>query len=514
MKISTLIDIIKKRWLVLAILFLLLIRVFIHLLLYQAGFISLTADEFSRTFLAASWSQHPVIYWHGVWLPFHTYLLGAALFLKWDLLWVPRAVTIISGCVSIVLMYFLTLSLFENRVIGLISAFLFSLNPAHIWLSATPLTEVPNTAFILLALWAFSLYLKNTTRTHLFTAAFALLMANGFRFESWLISFLFSSFLFIKNFPSFVKTGVSLKKLSDPALALLIPWLFPLGWLLGNYLETHNPLYFIEAIRGYKWQWYAHAVSYGKYLETFLKIDPFVTLLSLFGLLVCIRQIKKSPAMSWYIGVTTAPLVVYILMSGGQAEPPGNYIRYLSPFIFLFYPAIAYLLFILSQIRRSNFSMSGIILLLAIIAATQIQTVFKFTNDPASDGLAVGLAIRELREKTPESVDRPVMIELTYWQYLAIHIGANDINNILYDRTLDLETRNSQSLFLTEKSQIMACLKSKNISTIVVKDEQLRSVIENEWMAKPEKEVNGFAFYPVDDILSSYAMPQGGAPCK
>lgn len=114
-------------------------RILIHILLYQSGFNVLTADDFGRIIIAAHWARSPEPMLGGYWLPFHTYLFGALFWMIWDLLWTPRIVAIIFGLVSIVVMFLLTEELTHNRRLGVIAAILLAINPAHIWLSSTPL---------------------------------------------------------------------------------------------------------------------------------------------------------------------------------------------------------------------------------------------------------------------------------------------------------------------------------------------------------------------------------------
>lgn len=491
----------SNLWVLNAIVLLLLFRLLVQLALYQAGFKSLTADEFARTIIAASWSKHPTIYWSGWWLPFHAYLHGTALLIKWELLWTPRVLTILIGLVSIVLMYLLASSLFKSKIVGLVSAFLLGVNPAHIWLSGTPLTEMPNVMLIFAAIWAFGLYLQTPKWLYLFTAAFALALANGFRFESWLISVLFTLIIFGQVFFKFIKEEkAEAREVLNLVVAACIPWVFPLFWLIGNYVQTQNPFFFTAEIQAYKLQWYGNDISYGKYLETFLRIDPYLTFLGLIGIAVCLLFNKKSKAVLWYTTVTIIPLALYIILQGGQVEPPGNYIRYFAQYSFLFYPSIGYLFVLSAQSIKPNILGLGLVLLLVLIAITQIRSTFEFSNDPAADGLAVGLAIREIRDINPEVADRPVIIELSYWQYLAVKVGANDIDHIMYDRVPDM-SRKSQSLLLTDIELFQFCLKSYNVSYIIVKDPQLRTVVENQLKLQHEKEINSYAFYPIRSDL-------------
>jgi len=139
----------------------------------------------------------------------------------------------------------------------------------------------------------------------------------------------------------------------------------------------------------------------------------------------------------------------------------------------------------------------GLFLFLGLVAFSQISAAFRFTNDPSAEGLAVGLAIREQRTIDPEISDRPVIIELSYWQYLAIEVGANDIEGVVYDREIDTESRKSQSLLLTDDRLFQSCLKSYNVSYIIIRERNLRDVVENKLQLRSIKEVNGYAFYPI-----------------
>jgi hypothetical protein len=493
----------QDRAILLALVLLLLCRGFIQFGLYRAGYISLTADEFSRTVLAARWMEHPSWIWVGAWLPLHIYMLGTALFLGGDLLWAPRLLTLFSGAASILLMYRLASSLFDSPKVGLLSAFILSLNPAHVWLAGTPLSEAPNAMFLLAAIWMFSLYLKNTRQAFLFTAACCLALANGLRFESWLISILFSLVVLGECVLERLRRCAPARRLIQLISAAAIPWIFPAGWLIGNYIETRNPFYSLQAIKAYKFQWYAHNTAYGTYIETFLRIDPYLTVLGMLGIVVCLLRYKKSKPVRWYAAAATIPLAVNILLQGGQVEPPGNYIRYLALFTFLLVPAFGYLVAASAQGISPKAYKIGLVLFLGLVGFTQIRTTFRFSNDPSADGLAVGLAIRELRAQNPAIADRPVIIELAYWQYLAIVVGANDMEGVLYDRVKGTVAAQNQSLLLTDASLFQSCLGAYHASYVIVKDPPLREAVESKLKLQPAMEVNGYTFYPTDDNLST-----------
>jgi len=270
---------------------LILIRLILHALLYHHGFESLTADEFGRTILAARWAQHPYNLLSGPWLPFSIYLHGLALMFVWELLWVPRVLTIITGILSIIVFYDLNVALFEEPKIGRIGAFLLTLNPVHIWLSSTPLTEGPYTLLVFCFLYSSILYLKTENRKYLYLSIFWLTIANGFRFEAWIVSMIFTLLMGI-----FVAKNFRGKKLTDilkDFAIITIPWIFPLIWIVANYINTHDPLATFNLIKSYKRAWYFGEGGLKQYVNAFLTNDPFLTTLFPIGAILGFKWCKN-----------------------------------------------------------------------------------------------------------------------------------------------------------------------------------------------------------------------------
>ncbi|MCS6888689.1 MAG: hypothetical protein NZQ09_10805 [Chloroflexus sp.] len=265
-------------------------------------------------------------------------------------------------------------------------------------------------------------------------------------------------------------------------------------------MTTGDPLAFVKVIRAYKLQAYGQEVAYERYLSAFLHIDPYITLLGIGGIIACLKSRKRFLAKLAYVSVTLVPLEIFIGLHGGQLEPPGNYLRYLAPFLFFFYPALSYLLFVSVQVlniaKLREYVLGGC---LAVMITTQLTTTFQFTNDPSAYGLAVGEMIRQLRQANPEIADRPVMIELSYWEYLAIKVGANDIDTIMYDRDLDYR-RHTPSLLMTNEQSFQRCLLLHDVSYLIVKDPVLQTAAEKTLGLSPMMMINGYVFYPTDQL--------------
>lgn len=482
---------------------LILIRLILHALLYLQGFESLTADEFGRTVLAARWAQHPYNLLSGPWLPFPIYIHGLALMFVWELLWVPRVLTIITGILLIVVLYYLNIALFEDPKIGWIGAFLLTFNPVHIWLSSTPLTEGSYTLLVFCFLYSSILYLKTENKKYLYLSVLWLTIANGFRLEAWIMSTIFTLLMGIRITKNF--RGKKPFDIFKDFSVISIPWIFPLIWIAANYINTHDPLATFNLIRSYKRAWYFGEGGLKQYLNAFLTNDPFITILFPIGAILGFNWCKNRKVFSWYLIFAFFPLITFMLMHGGQVEPWGNIIRYLAPFAFILYPLLSILLYKVAVIisnRLTRHFLSPIttaIVLLALIAIVQLNTTFHFVKDPVSDGLKVGLKIRHLRKQSGELDNRPVMIELSYWQYLAVQIGANDINGILYDRVLDYEHRQTQSLISSDPEAFWGCIAQYQIGYLVIKSPELIETVERKFHLSPSETINKYAFYKIPE---------------
>ena len=310
-------------------------RVLMQLALYAHGFEALTADEFGRVVIAELWLRSPHAIWQGPWLPFHTYFIGTALYVWHDLLVVPRIIAIAFGSASLFFMYKLTYALFTNSRIALVSVILLAVNPAHIWLSSVPLTEIIQTTFILGFLWANVEFILGKQLYYFYLSVAMLSLDNTVRFEGWIFSvFLMAQMLFF--------TWKQYIRLHSLIIALVALWIFPFAWITGNYLKTGDPLFFMTANRDFDTKWYGNHTSYANYLSTFFETDPYATVLCIPIIILCLIYLKQNRAVYWTIVHIFCPLIAFAWLQRGQVQPHGNYVRYLALFLFIIYPLIAW----------------------------------------------------------------------------------------------------------------------------------------------------------------------------
>lgn len=482
-------------------------RLFLQLNLYRIGFESFMADDFGRTLLAARWAEAPYLIWDGFLLPFHLYLHGLALKLSWNLYDTPRVINTLLGLAAIILIYYLTLELFQSRTAALISAALLTVNPVHSWLSATTLAELPQSTLVLAAVLGFTIYLKRQTSRSLYLSALALALGNGFRYESWMVSIVFTLYLGLEIIREFRQRGALEQQILHLSAAAILPWLFPLAWMLGNQIVRGDFLFFMKFTTNDKLFWYGTESSYRNYWPYFLLIDRFATRLMPFIAAIALWQHRRSKPFRWFILIAAAPFIIFLYLHGGMADDPGNYLRYLGLFFFLFYPLMAYAINkgMEKVTTKTAVRMAGVGVIVILISLVQVRTTFRFVQ--ALQGLDTGQRLQALRLEEPELAERPVMIELIYWEQLAIHVGANDISPlILYDRQIDFK-RKSPSLFQTDPETIRNCLAFHHVGYLLLKSPEFIALAEEELRLSPSEQVEGYNFYKIPSNLTADPTP-------
>jgi hypothetical protein len=467
-----------------------------QLLLYRAGFIALTADEFGRTFTAAKWAEHPYAILSGGWLPLHFYLIGLGLKLYWNLTLVPRLITISLGLVSIALEYLLGWLLTDSRPVALVGAFLLAISPAHVWLSSTPLSEIPFFICWLAALCGVTVFLRSGRVAALYGAALAMTFANGIRYEGWWISAILIFMLAIITGWRFARGITSQRR----ALAILGAWalvgLFPFIWLAGNFAELGDALAFARVAREYLARWYPSTKDYGAYGLALIRIDPFALVgIPLGALALALRQ--RNTALWCYLALTFGPLVTYLILQNGQIEPEANHLRYLALYVFALYPLMAYGLAALgARLWRGRIVRAAVgCLVVGVIVAYHLRATFAFQNDPAADGFVVGKQIAALRRSSGKP--QIAIVELIYWQYLAVHAGADDVDTIWYDRPIDLASRSSRSYLLDQSARLQECFREQGVGYIAARSPEIKRAIERNFAIEATIQAGNYIVYSI-----------------
>lgn len=187
----------------------------------------------------------------------------------------------------------------------------------------------------------------------------------------------------------------------------------------------------------------------------------------------CALTYRRSRRVVWYLALTVGATLLYAVVQRGCVQPPGNFIRYLAIFLFLAYPVVAW--FGDVAVRRIVGGRRGQVVVLgaalAGIALVQTATTFGYVNDPAAEGMRVGQTLRRLWVTIPDQ-NANALIELNHFQYLAMHVGANSLDRLIYDRPLDWHALNETPTALTP-AVLRACDRKYQFGYVAMRDPRL-----------------------------------------
>ena len=177
---------------------------------------------------------------YGFWLPLYQFTCAVINVFVRNGFYTGKIVSAIFGVGACLLIYRITLRLTANRTASLLGFLLIALNPLHIFYSASAMTDVPHSFFVLASLY---FVLK---RGWVVAAIFAAL-AGLTRVESWMFIVLIPAIQFVKERRISVATLVILA--IPPLLWFYISWKATGNWLACfesrqqylNWLLTMNP---------------------------------------------------------------------------------------------------------------------------------------------------------------------------------------------------------------------------------------------------------------------------------
>lgn len=476
----------KKRWIITTLIALCLLRIIIHVSLYVTGFRMLMADDAARVINAALWVKGIQSIWYGAWLPFQSIIIGIFIKLYWNLLFVPWVLSIVLGLLSVISFYFLSMEILNNKIYANISTFLLATNHVHIWLSSVPLSEIYIDLFIFIALAATFRWIKDRNLIYVLISSIAMFIANGIRYESWIISIIlciYQQYIILKSIRYHVKS-VIYSTINLFPLVIIIIWLLLNKFYVGDYYYFSHLTDYIVHIRynfydmNYSYQ---GLMGYSKYL---LLSDPIVVCIFPILFIKTIKYLTQVQKLYFFI------LLFYVLsVFVGRNKIEGteaNFVRYSSLLIFLVYP-----LFI--QSLRLSFKNLNLAykykLLLIIIFIYQLIFVFKFQNDMSSVGIKVGNEILNGKKY----LTGKYLVELKYWDFLALHVGYNGFENIYYDKSHNWFGKYTNSIF--ETADLKQCFEDNSISLLVVNSDFAKNKIKQEIGIKPYKNIASYSFY-------------------
>ena len=252
---------------------------------------------------------------YGFWLPLYQFIGALINVFVSNGFYTGKLVSAIFGMGACLLVYSITLRLTSNRTAALAGFALIALNPLHIFYSASAMTDIPHSFFVLAAL---GLVLK---RSWVWAAVFAAL-AGLTRVESWMFIALIPAIQILKE-----------RRISVTCLIILL--LPPLFWFYISWKATGN--------------WLACFESRQEYHDWLLGMNPALASFSLSGVLRDLATLMISTDIAVLIAALIAGWWIVKRFAqektiGAANNPGADDTRKTLPPVVFFFSFLAFLL--------------------------------------------------------------------------------------------------------------------------------------------------------------------------
>jgi len=497
----------------LVVLILLCVKLALGIYLYRLGFLSLSADEYSRGITAARWAldgEIPLGIYMYAWLPFESYVNGLALMIWDNVIWTPRITVFIFSCALLVYFLKLVQHLFESLVVTLTAGLLLVFNPWFVWLSGTPMLDVYCLAPFVAGLYYAAKWMDERRGVFLLAAGILFFISTGFHSQSWIL--VNAANLFMAGFAIGFLRKKNWRAASEIAGFILLSNLFIVLYLPIERSATGEWLYMFRDHAARTLPYYAeYDVGLREKLEYYPRLvyesaSWIVWLFFPVGLYAASRERRKAAALFPLAAgiIALAVYSVYNFYSVPASAAPG---RYSLPFFMLFVPYSAlgiYTLFF------RNFPAPVAWLLRCAAAALVVYLLWTsflklpdYETKNAREAVNVGLFVREEIENGSADENGTVIIERAYWDFLYVMLAVRHYGLVRYDRPLTDEYAGTPSDFLSmSDAEILARLKKENARFMIVRDAAIKERLSGLGSVRKIRDSDEWAAYEIDPSVT------------
>jgi len=488
---------------------LIVLRIVLQISLFRQGFLSVSADEFSRGIRAATWASAPRLDLfdgaQATWLPFEKYLNGLSLNIWPDVLITPRLTVFLGSCLVVVAFYGLIYYLFDSFSVAALATLFVVFQPWFVWLSGTPMLEMYFLGFYLLGLYFLLAWFKDQRRGFWFLASCAMLVASGFHVQVWILI----------NLANLLTIGFLFQFIQDKQygrLGRLIAYYFLsnaliIAFALIEYVKTGQIFALLSKHTSYsRWFYDGYDVSIFEKLAYYPRLivensSPISWLLVIVGLIFLWmdrdRKWKLFPLALAILNLVISS--VLNVLSGPASAAPGRYSLF---YTVMLSPYIAYGALRLIQWAgarpRPLVRYSLVTLAIGLFALTLFMGGLRIKDYPRSmpaDAIETGQYLGQLLDQTAETESKVYMVELKYWEYLAVQLLAGNHEEILFDREANISDRNTPSIFLEESEDLYAALSSQNVRFVALRNPDLKNRALATGFLSPRQDIGRWTIY-------------------
>lgn len=215
-----------------------LVSIICVLKLLLLPFVQVTdSDAVTRIFNSEIWLDAPHWITTDVWGPFHYYINAFVIWVTSERVYAPVILNIILSCITLLPLFYFSKNIFGSKG-AFISILIYGLSPIVVRNSFMAMSETPFIFFISITIYLTSNVLNTSSYIKkqyglLILAGLSLTIASGIRYEGWIIIGLLTIVLWVQ------------KKWLQGFVFGITSIIFPIAWLISNYLATGKALYFL-----------------------------------------------------------------------------------------------------------------------------------------------------------------------------------------------------------------------------------------------------------------------------
>ncbi|MCC6711839.1 MAG: hypothetical protein IT344_00615 [Candidatus Dadabacteria bacterium] len=495
--------------LTLATLILLCVKLALALYLYSLGFLSLSADEYSRGMTAARWALDgdlPLGIYMNAWLPFETYVNGLALKVWSDVIWTPRITVFIFSCVLLVYFLKLVQYLFKSLVVTIIAGLLLVFTRWFVWLGGTPMLDIYCLAPFVAGLYYAAKWTEERRGVFLLAGGFLFFLSTGFHSQAWIL--VNAACLSLAVYAAAFMREKSPRALPELAGFFLLSNLFIAVYLPVEHAATGEWLYMFRDHAARTLPYYSdYDVSLWKKLAYYPRLvyhsaNWLVWLFFPVGIFAALTARRRTAAL-FPLAVGIIALAVYSfynVFSVPASAAPG---RYSLPFFILFAPYSALGIYTLSflDIRAPvSWLLRGAAAALVVyLLWTSFLQLPDYETKNAREAVGVGLFVRDEMDSKWPGDDGTILLERAYWDFLYIRLAAGHFGLVRFDRPITDEYAGTPSDLLSmSDGEILARVKKEKTRFIIVRDPALRERLSGLGFLRIARDSDEWAAFEVD----------------
>ncbi len=205
-----------------------LLAIISQYMLFAKGFYSLVYDESARSLMSDNLTLKTALE-PFIWPPFYKIITGLFLKVYDDLLFAPRLMTMVFGLLTLGALILLSKTLFQNKIIDILTAFLSIYVPHRFLLSIAPMAEIYFYFFIILGSVFLIRWLREEKDWQVIGVSTCFFLASTVRYEGCFFSLVFLLFL---TYRLIFSRQISLRLFSFNAIILIM---FPGFWVINSW---------------------------------------------------------------------------------------------------------------------------------------------------------------------------------------------------------------------------------------------------------------------------------------